>query len=118
MAYRTLTAKECSDAMNTGEFTLALSSSSPRTAVILTQSWYPQWTSMRAYAKDMAEGGEADVLYVEYDREPWFEEFMAFKEYRLGNRTIPYVRFYADGKLTAESNFIGKDRFRSLLFAE
>ncbi len=47
---------------------------------------------------------------MEYDKEPFFEEFLAFKEDRLGNREIPM--FGSIGREhTDTSNFVSKDIF-------
>jgi hypothetical protein len=89
----------------------------PLVAVVLTQSWCPQWSFMRGYlAQAAAEAGDrARIFFVEYDREPFYEDFMTFKEDGFGNREIPYVRYYRDGVLSAESNFISKQGFLSKL---
>ena len=105
----------CLRAMAAGEFGPEVTGASPSVAVVLTQSWCPQWKWMRAYLESLpAEEGYA-VFWVEYDREDFFAPFMAFKEEVLGNREIPYVRYYRDGKLARESNYIDKAGFlRSL----
>lgn len=112
-----LTEAECRTAMGGGEFARELVSSAPAVALVLTQSWCPQWRFMQAYLKDAAEQaeGSASIFYLEYDREPFYRDFMAFKEDVFGNYEIPYIRYYRGGKLHAESNFISKQGFLSRL---
>ena len=124
---RKLTEAECRFAMETGDFDPALVSG-PAAAIILTQSWCPQWISMKNYlpqaeaAVGSALGVASDdvrLYYVEYDVENWEnlenEAFMAFKENTFNNREIPYVRYYQKGVFCRESNYISQDGFKSRL---
>lgn len=114
---RKLTQTECEFAMENGEFSKDITASAPAVAIVLSQSWCPQWAAMRAYLpvveSDAGEG--VGIFTLEYDLEPFFEKFMAFKEDRFGNRSVPYVRYYRDGELRAESNFVMKDMFAAKL---
>lgn len=60
-------------------------------------------------------GKQADIYVLEYDKESWYEEFLAFKEDILGNREVPYIRYYRDGTLVGETNFISSQGFISRL---
>jgi len=116
---RKLTEAECRAAMETGDFDAALVSG-PAAAIILTQSWCPQWAAMKAYLSkvDTALSG-LTLYYVEYDVEPWknlkYEAFMGFKENTYSNWDIPYVRYYQNGVFTRDSNYISMDGFISRL---
>jgi hypothetical protein len=112
-----LAESDCRAAIAAGDFDPAVRAAAPLVAVVLTQSWCPQWSFMRGYlAQAAAEAGDrARIFFVEYDREPFYEDFMTFKEDGFGNREIPYVRYYRDGVLSAESNFISKQGFLSKL---
>lgn len=119
---RKLTETEARYAMSHGEFAEEIRGSAPSVAIILTQSWCPQWRFMKAYlpevdAKLNAEGsGEAvHIYYLEYDLEDWYEEFLPFKENTFQNWDVPYVRYYQKGRLTGESNFIADRGFISHL---
>jgi len=118
---RELTEAECRAAMENGDFDPSLFSAP--TAIILTQSWCPQWTAMKSYLPK-AEKALPGVLiyYVEYDTAVWDslknETFMSFKENTFNNREIPYVRYYRDGILSRESNYISLDGFISRLRQE
>ena len=116
-----LTEADCKTAMETGDFDPALVAGTAA-AVILTQSWCPQWASMKTFLpKVEAELENVKIFYVEYDIEKWEgivnEDFMKFKESTFGNRDIPYVRYYIDGVYTRDSNFISPDGFKSRLGA-
>jgi hypothetical protein len=109
---RKLTEAECRFVMEKGEFEPAVINAAPSVAVILTQSWCPQWTAMEGYLPEIQEKSPGSALfYVEYDRLSWFDEFRNFKETAFQNREIPYVRYYRQGKFLRDSNFISPDGF-------
>jgi hypothetical protein len=112
---RKLTKDECLSAVELGEFEPGLTSSAEAVAIVLTQSWCPQWSWMRSYLEALPADPAREVLWVEYDREDFFEPFMRFKESSFRNDQVPYVRYYRDGVLAAESNFIDKGGFLRLL---
>ena len=89
--------------MSEGDVPDSVRSVTERVAVVLTQSWCPDWLAMRRYLETLDEP-ELTVFYLEYDRSPLFHELMAFKETVFGNDLIPYVRYYRAGTLVAESN--------------
>ena len=81
-------------------------------AVILTQSWCPQWKAMKSYLPEAEQRLPGlEILYIEYDKTPWFDEFMAFKETAFDNREIPYVRYYRNGACTGWSNYVALEGF-------
>jgi len=112
-----LTEHDCKSAIQDGDFSLELRKSAKHVALILTQSWCPQWRFMSYYLDSVEKEGNGDIeiRYVEYDREPFFEDFMAFKEDHFQNRDVPYVRYYKGGELVGQSNFISKQGFISKL---
>ncbi len=112
---RKLTRQECLDAIEKGDFDASVTAAAQAVAVVLTQSWCVQWTWMRSYLEQFQTDAKREVFWVEYDNEDFFEKFMTFKEEVLGNRTIPYVRFYREGRLVKESNFIDKAGFQKAL---
>ena len=105
--------------MENGEFDKALVSGPP-VAIILTQSWCPQWITMKEFLPK-ADGAleECKILYAEYDIEEWEnldrEAFAAFKENTFNNREIPYIRYYRNGVFSRDGNFISLDGFISRL---
>jgi len=117
---RKIVEADCLSAIAAGDFPEELRNAAPAVALVLTQSWCPQWRFMQSYLSDAEKsaGERAAVFFVEYDREPFHRDFMAFKEDVFGNREIPYVRYYRGGKLHAESNYISKQGFLSRLGIE
>ena len=115
-----LSEADCKTAMETGDFDPAIVSG-PAVAIILTQSWCPQWAAMKAYLPKVEAELDVKIFYVEYDLEKWEklenEAFMAFKENVFKNREIPYVRYYINGKFSRDSNFISPEGFKSRLGA-
>ncbi|MCL2070449.1 MAG: hypothetical protein FWH19_05640 [Treponema sp.] len=119
---RELSEAECRAAIETGDFDAGLVSG-PAAAVILTQSWCPQWAAMKAYLPKAEETlGDVKIYYVEYDTASWEslenEAFMSFKEDGFKNREIPYVRYYRNGVFSRDGNFISADGFLSRLKGE
>ena len=106
-----LTAEQCARAMRDGEFGEDVRGAAELIAVVLTQGWCPQWKMMASWLDAAAESAGAKAFYIEYDEEDFFEPFMAWKEDVLGNRSVPYVRYYRGGALAAESNYISRDGF-------
>lgn len=114
---RKLTEDECRILMENGELTALIAGTddaagvSPCVAVILTQSWCPQWKEMKTYLPQTEVAlPSLNIYYAEYDVENWQNlsrnDFMAFKENTLRNSQIPYVRYYKDGKFLGSSNYV------------
>lgn len=110
---RKLTEAQCRAAMASGEFDEGTRTAGGAVAIVLTQSWCPQWHWMRAWLE--AEAAGAEILWIEYDLEPFFDEFRSWKEQVLGNDQVPYLRYYSGGVLKRESNYIDRSGFRRLL---
>jgi len=114
-----LTETECKAAIENGDFDSSLVAG-PAVAIILTQSWCPQWKAMEAYLPGVEAAIDGlKIYYVEYDIETWenlkYETFMAFKENTFNNMEIPYVRYYKNGVYSRDSNYISMDGFISRL---
>ncbi|MDR2767734.1 MAG: hypothetical protein LBB82_05340 [Treponema sp.] len=112
---RKLTEAECRAIMEQGEGDADLTAG-PAAAIILTQSWCPQWKAMKAYLAEVeAAVSGVKIYYAEYDIEDWKdlerEAFMTFKEDHFNNREIPYVRYYRNGVFAAESNYVAAEGF-------
>lgn len=99
---------QCEQAMRDGEFGDDVIKAGPRVLIVLTQSWCPQWEMMLPWLDDTAREAGATVFYLEYDQESFFEPFMAWKEDVLGNRNVPYLRYYRDGALVAQTNYVSR----------
>jgi hypothetical protein len=112
-----LSRQECLDAVEKGDFTASVREAAPTVAVVLTQSWCVQWQWMRSYLDTIGDEPGHEIFWVEYDNEDFFEPFMNFKEDVFGNREVPYVRYYHDGRFVKSSNFIDKKGFLKALAA-
>ena len=95
------------------EFPASITTAAPRVAVVLTQGWCPEWVDMASWLKPDYDG--AKVFQLIYDKHPRFNEIRAFKEKVFKSHAIPYVRYYHDGKLVAESFYVWEDEFQKLL---
>lgn len=100
-----LSEDQCRRTIAEGEIPEEVRRADERVAVVLTQSWCPDWLLMRSYLSGLEESG-VSVFFVEYDRESFFHELMAFKENVFRSMEVPYVRYYRDGALVAESNLV------------
>ena len=112
---RILTELECKTAMEKGKFELPEISGTEglkKAALILTQSWCPQWKAMKNYLPDAEKQMSGlKTVYIEYDLVPFFEKFMTFKENTFNNREIPYVRYFTNGECTDWSNYVSIEGF-------
>ena len=100
-----LSADTCRRMIDEGEVPESIRTASEKVAVVLTQSWCPDWFVMRRYLDALDEPG-LTVYAIVYDRLENFTDVMAFKETIFSNDLIPYVRYYRDGRLVAESNVV------------
>lgn len=105
--------------MAQGDFAVQVRNSAPSVAIILTQSWCPQWRFMKSYLEEvdarLNDASQAHIYYLEYDLEDWYEAFLSFKENTFQNWEVPYVRYYRNGSFIGESNFIAPQGFMSRL---
>lgn len=103
-------------AIRAKEFDKEITASACKVVIIMTQDWCPQWHQMNDYLEELnRESLEIDVYEVVYNKEKYHHDFMNFKEEVFKNDLIPYIRFYIDGKFSAESNYISKKKFLKLL---
>ena len=113
---RILTETECREAMQNGGFDLPELAGTA--ALILTQSWCPQWKAMKDYLPEAEKSLPGlKIIYIEYDLATFFDEFMNFKETTYENREIPYVRYYKGGKYSSCSNYVSLEGFLHRLTA-
>jgi hypothetical protein len=111
--WKTLTDDQARYAIDSGEFPTDVTSSHENVALILTQGWCPQWTTLKRDLENITAGVVAEIViytYI-YDGSPLFMEFLDLKERVLGNVHIPYIRYYKKGALQAESNFVSSQWF-------
>ena len=115
-----ITPEQARYAMDSGEFGSDIIQAGPNVAVVMTQGWCSQWhfleTGLRQMERDERPADKnIHVFTLVYDQVDYFEEFLTFKERSLGNMLVPYVRYYRDGKLIDQSNYVSPlgfiDRF-------
>jgi hypothetical protein len=99
------------ETIKNGEFGKEIIDSRKNTAVIMTQDWCHQWKMMNGWIGTLSDDIELDIYLIIYNKEDYYEEFMSFKEEVFGNYEIPYIRYYVDGVLVQESNYVPKDSF-------
>lgn len=110
-----LTKEQALDAIKNGEFSSDVIHSSDRVVVVMTQDWCPQWGSMSRWIYGLSTSEDMDIYDLIYNKVDYFQEFRSFKETKWGNYTIPYLRYYREGKLFKETNYVGKEEFQRLL---
>ncbi len=110
---RPLTKDQLDAFLSDGELPDSVRLAAPKVVVVMTQDWCGQWVDMAAYLPAFAD--EAAIFTVEYNRLHDFERILRFKEDVLGNEQVPYVRFYRDGKLVRESNWLPRASFAAML---
>ena len=121
ISIREISDLQAEEAIRQGAFPRELLNPDGCAVVILTQSWCGQWTALQRTLREIEqenlwEGPEAlHIWTIEYDRKPYFEKFMNFKETVFGNGLVPYLRYYRDGRLTGESNYVSRHGLLDLL---
>jgi hypothetical protein len=111
-----LTRAQAEHAMRHGEFDDTVTAAAPKVAVVLSQDWCGQWAAMDHYLYELSETkGEGDgdlaVFHLLYNNVDYSQAFLRFKEGVWRNALIPYVRYYRNGRLVGESNFVSQGQF-------
>lgn len=111
-----LTDEQATTAIEQGNFDETILNASEKVAIVLTQSWCPQWIFMRTYLKKLTtdkseETKEMTVFTLEYDKVSYFDQFMRFKEGVFKNDLVPYIRYYKNGELIETTNYVSKHGF-------
>ena len=115
-AIKTLTKDQLDALLREGDFPESVRLAAPKVVVIMTQDWCGQWTDMASYLPDFA--SQVAIFTIEYNLLPDFESIMKFKEDVLKNRQVPYLRYYQNGKLVLERNWIPRGAFSDMLKRE
>lgn len=102
-------------AIENGEFEKSIIASKSSVVIILTQDWCPQWLDMKSWIYDLEIDSDVDLYELEYNTTDYAEDFMKFKENNFGNDYVPYLRFYKQGILVKETNYIGKQEFIDII---
>ena len=110
-----LTEEQARRAIECGEFA-EIAAEAENVAVVMTQDWCPDWIRMKVWTeswekKGKPAGSDVVVYRVIYNTVPYRKEFMKFKEDTLGNRNIPYIRYYKNGEFIGDSNGVSAAAF-------
>lgn len=105
-----ITDSQASKIIESRDIPKELINSADKVAIVMTQDWCPQWLFMNRWLKK-AEG--VKTYYIAYNKKPYFYDFMSVKEQVFGNNLVPYVRYYKNGELIDESNFVSEELFLS-----
>ena len=102
-------------AIANGEFESNLVSSKSKVVVILTQDWCPQWANMKSWIYGLDIDEDIDIYELEYNKVDYFFDIMTFKEKEWKNDYVPYLRFYKEGVLFKETNYISEAEFTDII---
>ncbi|QNU66855.1 hypothetical protein EHE19_018830 [Ruminiclostridium herbifermentans] len=102
-------------AIKNGEFDTKMITSKSKVIVILTQDWCPQWIDMKNWVYTLKLEEDIEIYEFEYNKTEYFNEFMSFKESYWNNYYVPYLRFYKEGILAKETNYIDKSKFMDIV---
>ena len=111
--YRVLSDDVLEKTMEFGEFPEEIRNAAEKVVVILTQDWCHDWQAMVPFLPDFAD--QATFFLLQYNQHPEFERIMEFKEDVFGNREIPYLRYYYQGRFIVATNQLPKSTFAALL---
>ncbi len=111
-----LTDHQARDAIVNGEFGEDVIASQKHVVIILTQSWCLEWYYLQQ-SLDFLDHDKYNIAIfeLEYDQVAYYRAFLAFKEDVLGNDLIPYLRYYRDGKLVGQTNYVSIQQFLTVL---
>lgn len=112
---KVITKEQALNAIATGEFGDEVRASKAKVVVIMTQDWCPQWRSLSSWVYGIDTREDVDVYELVYNKVDYSREFMGFKESVWRNDQIPYLRYYENGSLTKESNYVSQDRLKEIL---
>ena len=117
IVYRALNEEDILHVIENKEFAAKLLNGTQQTVIILTQSWCGQWVQMQRWLTHLNEVSDQhsslSVYYFEYDRSNIFDTFRLFKESYWNNHEVPYLRYYLQGNLITESNYVTQEQFFS-----
>jgi hypothetical protein len=103
------------EVIKTGEFSPDIIASKNKVVIILTQDWCPDWKNMREWLDSLDDTIDIDICELIYNKSEHFDHWLELKENRWKNSLIPYLRYYVNGVLIRESNYVTKEEFLKIL---
>lgn len=98
-------------AIQNGEYDKEIIASKSKVVVIMSQDWCPQWKDLKSWVYDVETEEDIDIYELEYNKVDYFDTFMNFKENQWNNHHVPYLRFYKEGALIKETNYVEEQQF-------
>lgn len=110
-----ITREQALYAIENGEFGSDMLLSAGTVIAIMSQDWCPQWHDMRSWIYNLQTDEDIDIYELIYNKVDYFDEFRQFKENVWKNHEIPYLRYYKNGKLLSETNYVNEQRLKSII---
>ena len=115
MKRKMLSKEQALRAIQNVEFSADVTASNNKVAVVMTQDWCSEWMSMKRWMDSMEDIKGLDIYELIYNTVDYYNDFLQLKEKSWKNDLIPYIRYYADGVLIHQSNYVKKEDFLKLL---
>jgi hypothetical protein len=115
MKRKILSKEQALRAIQNLEFSEDVTSSNKKVAVVMTQDWCSEWMGMKRWMDSMEDIKGLDIYELIYNTVDYYNDFLQLKEKAWKNDLIPYIRYYADGVLIHQSNYIKKEDFLKIL---
>lgn len=109
-----ITSEQAAHAISTGEFANEVISSAKNVILVMTQDWCPQWTNMKSWLYNLETPEDVIIFELVYNKVQYFYDFLNFKEKIWNNYEVPYLRYYKDGVLIKQSNYVGERRLKEI----
>jgi len=115
MKRKKLSKEQALRAVQNLEFSADVTASNNKVAVVMTQDWCSEWMAMKRWMDSMEDIKRLDIYELIYNTVDYYNDFLQLKEKSWKNDLIPYIRYYADGVLIHQSNYVNKEDFMKIL---
>jgi hypothetical protein len=108
---KTLSSDQVRYAIDNNEFPGDVLSPSELVVIVMTQDWCPQWKDMRSWIYTLQTERTVYIHEIVYNKEDYYQDFLRLKESKWNNNQIPYLRYYKNGVLYLETNYVNSKTF-------
>jgi hypothetical protein len=115
MKRKMLSKEQALRAIQNLEFSSDVTASNNKVALVMTQDWCSEWMGMKRWMDSMGDIKGLDIYELIYNTVDYYNAFLQLKEKSWKNDLIPYIRYYADGVLIHQSNYVNKEDFLKIL---
>ena len=115
MRRKKLSEDQVLEVIKTGDFSPDIIASKNKVVIILTQDWCTDWKRMREWLDTLDDAIDIDIYELIYNKSEHFQRCLDLKENKWNNSFIPYLRYYQNGILIKESNYVTKEEFLNIL---